>query len=575
MAFNQVNKFDIAYQDKRYGNLVDPYEWNTNFKTIDDNLDDNADKVNENFEMLTDESGANLIGSVDYIGKTETVSTVAAQLEALCSRVFENYTAEQIDSILSGLVEQTVKDVSYDSDTGNFTITYADDTEESRHRTVIETELEKMPVEVEFRVTEDGVFLDLTDSRGITTSVSASSLMDVYTVADTDTIHMSMTDGEITAFIKSGSITDTMLSSELIDRLQSLVDSSYTYSQSATQSASDAAESASSAESYKTVAKASADSAEEYLEAVSVSSSEVANNTLITEGYSVGTQHGVEVPATSPYYHNNAKYYKEKAAESAGRDFATHEELTAEATARADADAVLDAKIDTKQDVFYAKYGVTPFETLVDLIDVKSKKPLIPIILLAPGYLNRPLDASVSLVDLDVLGEVEMIEFVGIRANVIYLYTVTSRGWSVSDYSVVFSSCVAQTLEVVNLSEHIPSSKVLYDTNQTIQTQLTEMESAVDGKATTETYNITISSDDWLQYGTNLYIDEIYIDGILEDDNPVVDIVISDFEDVDTMKSLNDAWSKVLAIETWENRITAYAEEPIDIDIPIQLKVVR
>ena len=36
-------------------------------------------------------------------------------------------------------------------------------------------------------------------------------------------------------------------------------------------------------------------------------------NALKAEGYANGTQNGAAVPSTSPYYHNNAKYWKEQA----------------------------------------------------------------------------------------------------------------------------------------------------------------------------------------------------------------------------------------------------------------------
>lgn len=36
-------------------------------------------------------------------------------------------------------------------------------------------------------------------------------------------------------------------------------------------------------------------------------------NALRAEGYANGTANGIEVPSTSPYYHNNAKYWKDQA----------------------------------------------------------------------------------------------------------------------------------------------------------------------------------------------------------------------------------------------------------------------
>lgn len=47
---------------------------------------------------------------------------------------------------------------------------------------------------------------------------------------------------------------------------------------------------------------------------------------LVSEGYAVGTQNGNPVGSSSPYYHNNAKYYSEKAVETVNGK-ATKEEL--------------------------------------------------------------------------------------------------------------------------------------------------------------------------------------------------------------------------------------------------------
>lgn len=44
-------------------------------------------------------------------------------------------------------------------------------------------------------------------------------------------------------------------------------------------------------------------------------------NALKAEGYANGTANGIEVPSTSPYYHNNAKYYSEHAEAIAAQDF--------------------------------------------------------------------------------------------------------------------------------------------------------------------------------------------------------------------------------------------------------------
>lgn len=78
----------------------------------------------------------------------------------------------------------------------------------------------------------------------------------------------------------------------------------------AAQSATSAGSSASAAETYATNAGNSASSA-------SSSASAASADALEAEGYAVGKQNGTDVGSSSPYYHNNAKYYKEQAAASA------------------------------------------------------------------------------------------------------------------------------------------------------------------------------------------------------------------------------------------------------------------
>lgn len=48
-----------------------------------------------------------------------------------------------------------------------------------------------------------------------------------------------------------------------------------------------------------------------YSQQASGSATSSENNALVSEGYATGKQNGQDVPSTSPYYHNNAKYYSD------------------------------------------------------------------------------------------------------------------------------------------------------------------------------------------------------------------------------------------------------------------------
>jgi hypothetical protein len=54
---------------------------------------------------------------------------------------------------------------------------------------------------------------------------------------------------------------------------------------------------------------------EEYIANASNNAAAANTSKLAAEGYAVGKQNGEDVPSTSPYYENNAKYYAGKTAE--------------------------------------------------------------------------------------------------------------------------------------------------------------------------------------------------------------------------------------------------------------------
>lgn len=86
---------------------------------------------------------------------------------------------------------------------------------------------------------------------------------------------------------------------------------------SAAGSASSASDSASAAASARDAAELAQAAAESSASAASGSASSASTQALKSEGFAVGKQNDVDVDSGSTYYHNNAKYYKEQAADSA------------------------------------------------------------------------------------------------------------------------------------------------------------------------------------------------------------------------------------------------------------------
>jgi hypothetical protein len=86
------------------------------------------------------------------------------------------------------------------------------------------------------------------------------------------------------------------------------------------------------------------------------------------------------------------------------------------------------------------------------------------------------------------------------------------------------------------------------------------------------TLTATLDTDDWT--GTEAPFTQVQaVSGILADDAPIVDVVLSGNWEVD--KARLEAWGYIYRIVTSNDSITAYAREKPDVALPLQLKVVR
>lgn len=88
--------------------------------------------------------------------------------------------------------------------------------------------------------------------------------------------------------------------------------------QNASTSATNAANSALNAINQAESASASATAAQGFASTASAASTNATADALKAEGLAVGQQNGTDVDSSSPYYHKNAKYYAEQAGQGAG-----------------------------------------------------------------------------------------------------------------------------------------------------------------------------------------------------------------------------------------------------------------
>lgn len=177
--------------------------------------------------------------------------------------------AEQSDMLLA------FKNVSLDETTGVITFTLFNNTTKT-----IDTSLEK--IATNFRYIDDPTdphyqYLELTLVDGSKQYVDLRSLLNQYEFTDSSTIGFTVaSDGTVTANVIDGSITESKLQPNFLADCRS--------------------------------AKAGAENAE----------ADAIAKALVAEGYANGKQNGVPVTSESPYYHNNAEYFKDQASSIVG-----------------------------------------------------------------------------------------------------------------------------------------------------------------------------------------------------------------------------------------------------------------
>lgn len=161
-------------------------------------------------------------------------------------------------------IEDVIAGVTMDDATGIFTFTKYDGT-----TFTIDTKLEKIAVNFRYDTATQKLIITLDD--GTTQEVDLSSLIHETDFADSSTIVWTVTNHVANASIKANSIGDAQMQTGYLTDCQS--------------------------------AKSSAETA-----ATNANTSK-----LQSEGFAVGEQNGVPVGSSSPYYHNNAKYYAQQA----------------------------------------------------------------------------------------------------------------------------------------------------------------------------------------------------------------------------------------------------------------------
>lgn len=259
---------------------------------FDSNTNQIKPAVNGMIDDLTGKGGAGNIG-VDVIAGV-TGTTVQAMLATLKTLIDLCDTSAESDDKLNLKADKTttdklVKTITLNADTGVFTIKTDDGT-----TTTIDTMLEKIPVNCYL----DGQEFVLVLDDGTEQRADLSDFITGTEFTDSSTIDFSVTGSNVTATIKNGSITLSMLENTVMSTLQG-------YMTAAQTAASNAATSETNAGTYRDQAQSSATAA-------AASASEAGVKSTLSESWAVGGT-GIRQGEDT----NNSKYFAQQSANSA------------------------------------------------------------------------------------------------------------------------------------------------------------------------------------------------------------------------------------------------------------------
>lgn len=252
---------------------------------------------------------------------------VTLGLDSIDTDLSSRYTKTETDVAIATATNDLVETITYTADNGKFTITTKSGTS-----TTIDTNIEKIPASFEL-IEEDGkTYLKITNDDGSTSKTDVSSLVDIYSFSDSDTIDFTENSGQVTAIVKNNSITIDHLSLAAISTIEGYVSSAAESATAAEASATAAETSADNANTFmnraeehseaaneaKTASQTAATTATEQSSVANQKAAQAENSRLLAQSYAVGgtgTRPGEDT--------DNAQYYAQQASAVVGGDFIT------------------------------------------------------------------------------------------------------------------------------------------------------------------------------------------------------------------------------------------------------------
>ena len=259
-------------------------------------------------DLLSSASGAENIGLRNEDDSNTSVQAAIADLNTLMrtkAPVAQMNAALALKSNKS-VTDLHFKSVSLDAQTGVFTFT-----RENGSFVTIDTVLEKVTTNWQYDAAAQSLVLTLAD--GTTQSVPLSAFITETEFVDSGQIDFSVSNHKVTATVKTGSITETMLSSALIAQLQGYVSAAAASAADADAAAAQVSTDKAAVAGYLQSACGYSEDAARSASAADSSVSDARDFSYTSQAWAVGRRGDTDVQPGDPAYQNHAKYWAEQA----------------------------------------------------------------------------------------------------------------------------------------------------------------------------------------------------------------------------------------------------------------------
>jgi len=104
LEYNKNRRLDVEHDNEAFGNLIDPYRWNNNFKKIEEVINQNIETMEGNLDNISDSTIPSV--GIPELGQTEESSgSVREQLLEIVRQLLLKSDTLEVQNLLKNYVQ--------------------------------------------------------------------------------------------------------------------------------------------------------------------------------------------------------------------------------------------------------------------------------------------------------------------------------------------------------------------------------------------------------------------------------------------------------------------------------------